>query len=336
MAGPGGGSHGGGGGRGGFSGGFSGGSFGGGRPGGFTGGSRPGGFGPMGMGGGYMPMGGWNPRPRNTGGGCCGIILFPIILLFFLGSFLTSFINTGYFSYNVVQYDEEVFQDFANAQYKREFGDSTAYEDNLMLVFLADEDDYEYYYIAWVGDHIDPEISNMLGNNQTELGWIMEESINQTNYKYSLDANLATVVRSLTKKIQKLNLESSYVCQEDHIQVNSHLTNHTTLDLTEATVNDALAEFTGVTGIPMVILVDDIVDVFGTEKSISMPKGSASAVPSSFLLIAVGLVFVVALAIGVKVIRDKKKRQDQQDFNHGANYQSNFGDFDDYYKKGGK
>ena len=53
-------------------------------------------------------------------------------------------------------------------------------------------------------------------------------------------------------------------------------------------------------------------------------------------MIAVGLVFVVALVIGIKAFSDKKKRQDQQDFNPGANYQRNYGDFDDHYKKGGK
>ena len=333
MAGPGGGSHGGGGGRGGFGGGFHGGSFGGGHPGGFAGGPRPGGFGPMGMGGGFMPMGGWNRRRRNTGGGCCGLILFPIIALVLLGSVLSTFISTGSFSNNVVEYDEEVFQDYANEQYKREFGSSAAYEDNLMLVFLADEAHYEYYYIAWVGDHIDPEISNMLGNNQTELGRIMADSINETNYKYSLDSNLATAVRSLTKEIERLGLESSYICQEDHGQVNSHLTNYTALEMTESTVNDALIAFTDTTGIPIVVVVDDITDVFGTEKTVSMSQGTASR---SFLMIAVGLVFVVALVIGIKAFSDKKRRQDQQDFNPGANYQRNYGDFDDHYKKGGK
>lgn len=335
MAGPGGGSHGGGGGRGGFSGGFSGGGFGGGHTGGFTGGPRPGGFGPMGMGGGFMPMGGWNRRRRNSGG-CCGLILFPIVFLILVGSVLSSFIRTGSFSYNVIQYDEEVFQDYANDQYKREFGSSTAFEDNLMLVFLADEEHYEYYYIAWVGDHIDPEISNMLGNNQTELGRIMERSINQTNYKYSLDSNLATVIRTLTDEIQDLGLESSYVCQEDRGQVDSHLTNYTTLELTESTVNDALNAFTDATDIPIVILVDDIVDVFGTQKTISAPKGSASAGTKSILLVVVGFAFVVAMIVGIKLLSDKKKQRDQQDFNPGANYQRNYGDFDDHYKKGGK
>ena len=326
MAGPGGGSHGGGGGRGGFSGGFGGGgSFGGGMSGGFR---------PTGMGGGYMPMGGWNRRTRNTGGGCCGVILMPVIILIMVISLVSSFIQTGSFSYNLVQYDEETFQDFANEQYKREFGSSTAYEDNLMLVFLTDEDHYEYYYIAWVGDHIDPRISNMLGNNQTELGWIMERSINETNYKYSLDANLAAVVRSLTEEIRNLGLASSYVCEEDHRQVSSHLTNHTTLELTESTVNDALNAFTDATGIPMVVLVDDIVDVFGTQKSVSVPSGAASAGAGNFLLIAVGLIFVAAFVIGIKVIRDKKKRRDQQDFNPGGSYQRNYSDFDSYYEKG--
>ena len=296
-----------------------------------------GGFRPP-MGGGFMPMGGgWHHRLRynRSGGGCCGIIFLPIIILIMVGSILTSTFRTGSFDYTMVRYDEEKFQDYANEQYAEEFGSSAAYEDNLLLTVLTDDDYYTFYYIAWVGDHVDPQIRDLLGNNQTVLGQLMEQSINQTNYKYSLDSDLAAVVRELTKEIEALGLADSYTCEEDHVQVASGLRNYTSnnasaLEMTESTVQEALTVFTETTGIPMVIVVEDGDDVFGVNRSIS----TSGATP--ILLIIVGIVFVVALIFGVKAVSNKKKRRDQQDFNSGGNYQRDYGDFDDYYKKGGR
>lgn len=161
-----------------------------------------------------------------------------------------------------VDYDEETFQDFANEMYEDEFGKSTAYEDNLLIVVLTDEDYYDYYYIAWVGDHIATDINYMFGDNDTELGEAMSDSINATSYKYSLDSNLAQVIETMEQKITALGLTSSFKCEENHAQVESHLTNKTNIDMTEQTVNDALENFTETTGIPIVIVVEDVDDVF--------------------------------------------------------------------------
>lgn len=163
-----------------------------------------------------------------------------------------------------VNYDENTFQDYANEQYKAEFGSSQAYEDNLLLVFLADaEECYDYYYIAWVGDHIASDINFMFGNEDTELGNAIAESVNENSYKYSLDSNIAHVVEAMQNHIASKSLESSFTCQEAHAQVTSHLTNKTALEMTEETVNTALQNFTQATGIPIVVVVDDIADVFG-------------------------------------------------------------------------
>ena len=288
MPGPGGGSHGGGGSRGGggFGGSHGGGGFGGPRGGGGFGGPHGGGFGgPHGgphMGGFSGPhMGGfgWRRRPpRYYGGGGClsgllSMFLVPIVLILFIVMFV--FYSCGSnvtrepennVENNVesisVDYDEETFQDFANEMYEDEFGKSTAYEDNLLIVVLTDEDYYDYYYIAWVGDHIATDINYMFGDNDTELGEAMSDSINATSYKYSLDSNLAQVIETMEQKITALGLTSSFKCEENHAQVESHLTNKTNIDMTEQTVNDALENFTETTGIPIVIVVEDVDDVF--------------------------------------------------------------------------
>lgn len=240
MAGPGGGGRAGGGGRG------------------FSGGSRGGGFHGGGFHGGHAPVGGM--YPRRGSGGCCGgflgMLVLPLFVIFMVIYLLIPGCSTN-------SYDEEKFQDYANEQYQAEFGASDAYEDNLLITVLVDEKEYySYYYIAWVGDHVDTQINHMLGNNDTELGQAMEACISETSYKYSLDSGLAQVMETMTEKIRALNLESSFTCSENHAQVKSHLTNHSDVEMTEDTVNRALEAFTEATGIPVVIVVEDMNKVF--------------------------------------------------------------------------
>ena len=240
MPGPGGGRNGGGGSRGSFGGGSYGGGSRGGFGGGFGGGYH-GGFGGPPRRGYYFggPFGGgfWGPRRYYYGGGGClggllGLIFVPVILILLSAVMLFATVGTAFSdvtSGGSVRYDENTFQDYADAQYRAEFGNSTAYEDNLLLVVLVDEDYYDYHYIAWVGDHIQTDINKLFGNEQTEFGRAIEANINVNSYKYSLDTNLAQVVEQMTTVIERKQLESSFKCKEEHIQVNSHVTNKTDL-----------------------------------------------------------------------------------------------------------
>ena len=266
----------------------------------------------------FPPMGGgWRPRPRRYGGGCLGgvlsMIFVPILLVIVVLCGLFSFVGSSVSTSAAgggVRYDEEAFQDYANEQYAEVFGRSTAYEDNLLIVFLADESHSDYYYIAWVGDHVDTEINYMLGNNSTELGQAMSACINETSYKYSLDSNLAQVMETMTQKIEALGLESSFTCDEEHIQTESRLKNNTELEMTASTVNQALTAFTDSTGIPAVIVVEDAEAVFG--KTIT---GSSIG---PVVLIAAIVILVVFLA--VKLVRRRKDNAD--------GYDSRYSDFD--------
>lgn len=226
------------------------------------------------------------------------MILAPIILVLFVILFLFSCVansatqQTG----SSVSYDEDKFQAYADRQYAAEFGDSSAYEDNLLITVLVEDDCYDYWYIAWVGDHIATDINYLFGGNSTELGQAMDSCINASSYRYSLDSNLAQVMETMTKEIIALELESSFKCTEDHAQVKSHLTNHSSLDLTESTVNDALTAFTDATGIPAVIVVADMDDVFGaTAATTASGTSSISPVAIVVLVVVVGVVLVVML-----------------------------------------
>ena len=326
MPGPGGGARGGGGSRGGFGGG---GSFGGGSRGGFGGGPRGGGFGPRGPHHHHRGFYGgfWGPRYYGYGGGCLGgmlsFLVVPFLLILFSGIILFSTIGSAFSNVTrggVSTYDEYKIQDYADQQYAIEFGATADYEDNLLIVFLVeDEQYYDYAFIAWVGDHVNPRINNMFGNEQTEFGRaIAASAINSDTYKFSLDSGIASVMYTMTDRADALGLDSSYICSNQDRDYKSHLTNRTDIDLTESTVNAALEHFTNTTGIPVVVVVEDIEDVF--------PK-TISFADIVTVIFALGMI-VVAIVIIVKAVKaNKKKTEDDGSYkgnnDNNGNYNNN-------------
>lgn len=279
MPGPGGGGRGGG-----FGGGSRGGSFGGGRgSGGFSGGHRPGGFG-----GGYRPRGFHRPfRPYfhmpffgfrrpfygyGYGGGCLGgllgIILVPFIIIILLLSFVAGIFGSfGRSVSNIASggnsiYNESVIQDYADMCYAEEFSKNSTYEDNILILFLVNEECDGYYTIAWVGDNIKSDITDMFGNEYTEYGQKIRSSISNY-YKHSIESNLRNVVNGMEQHVLDLNLKSSFIKQNGNHTYNSHLTNKSNLQIDDGIINEALVNFTESTDIPIVIVVEDIDDVFG-------------------------------------------------------------------------
>lgn len=297
MPGPGGGGHGGGGGF-----------HGGGGGGGFHGSPRGSGF----HGGRHYYGGGFWHRPYyyGGGGGCLGgifgaimaiILAIIIVVVFVIAIFGSSFetLKNG----GTITYNENKFQDYANSQYMAEFGSSPAYEDNILIVFLTYEDYNEYDYIAWVGDNIKYDINVLFGAEGTELGRAMYSEVNQTSYKYSLDSNLAAVMRKMKEKIASLGLGSSFEKQYEHGGIKSHSKNYTEVALSAETLDAALVEFTDSTGIPVVVVVEDAVDVFG-----KTTPGSAIAV-----IVIAAIVLIVIIALIIKSAKKSRAPRDKRE-----------------------
>ena len=222
-----------------------------------------------------------------------GLLLAPIILILIAGFMLMSVFGSAF---NLIAtggentYDENVFQDYANSQYAAVFGTTKDYEDNLLIVITVEDDEYyDYQFIAWCGDHIAPKINYMFGSNSSKLGVAIQNSaINSNSYKYSLDSGIASVVDTMREHIEALGLESSFTCETERVDYNSHLTNKTSLDVTEETVNEALMEFTESTGIPIVVVVEDIEEVF--PKTVSGFDVFSLIIAITFIVVAVILI----------------------------------------------
>ena len=297
MAGPGGGSRGGG---------FGGGSFG--------GGGNRGGFGGPGHRGPhhhhhhgfyYHHYGFYRPYGFfGIGGGFVSILLMPFLFLG-IATMIVIFSIFGMFG-NIAQggvtdYDEARFQEYADYEYRNAFGASTsaAYEDNILIVFLTNEEANDYYCIAWVGDHVDADINRLFGNQYTEFGTAIYENINVTNYKYSLDSNLALVVDQMADEISDLDVDKTFSCKEsEHNVAKSKLINRGVYNLNSETVNAALERFTEETGITMSIVVNNMDTVLGVDYS-----SMIMSIIIVLILVALSIFFIVK---GVQARRRKK------------------------------
>ena len=232
-------------------------------------------------------------RASGCGTGCLTAILvfiFIAVLVLILSASTSedSQITSGG---KTLIYDEEALQTYADEQYYNAFGGYDAYENNILLVLLTNDECDDYYAIAWVGDNVHGDINAMMGGD-TELGWAMYDNINLEYYAYSLDADLATVVKTIEDHILSLGLDSPFRDGSDFAPAESRLYNDTDLFLTQQTVDSALQAFTESTGIPMVIHVGEMEDVFRAKTSFGSIFNSG-ALP--FVLIVV--VVVVALMV---------------------------------------
>lgn len=320
MAGPGGGRSGGGFGGGSFGGGSRGGFSGGGFSGGsFGGGPRPGGFGgpphrpphhhhhgPHFHGPHWHYGGGW-----GFGGGLVAVILLLLFFAFFTFYLLMPADDVTVTYEDGIIYDEATMQDYANEKYMQYFGDSSAVEDNILLVFLTNEEADGYYTIAWVGDNINYEINSMFGE-YTEYGDALSQYINTNYFGYSLDTDFVSVINEMTQKINDLGLSSSFVSESDKSGVipESKFANLTGFELSTEIVDAALKVFTERTGIPCVIVVDYAEKVFNYVGSQSGEQVVTSATVSSGFgigVIALIAIVTVGIIVAIIVINNKKK-----------------------------
>ncbi len=264
MPGPGGGGRGGGFGGGGFGGGGSGGGNRGGigsAPGGNHGGSR-------GTGAPRPFFGGYYPR-RHYGfsgfGGCLGRIFYPVMIA--LTALILVFLLAGdafaeVFGGGVSRYDEKSLRDYADREYNAAFGDSSAYEDNLLIVFLTNKACDSYYCIAWAGDNLAEDAAALFGDETTPFGRTVQSSI-QPYYGSSLSSNLRNILEKMDDKVLEAAPQTRFRKEADRSRPASPaLVNHTVMYMNTALVEGALIAFTEATDIPTVIVVNRADNVF--------------------------------------------------------------------------
>ena len=253
----------------------------------------------------FFGYGGYYGYGGGCLGGLIGMFLAPFLMLVIVAALLFAMISSTISNVaagGVVRYDETKFQDYANTRYAEEFS-SQGYEDNLLIVFLTNDETDGYYCIAWVGDHVNYRINEMFGNENTVFGRTVNNSV-ASNYKYSLSSNLSMVMERMTDEVNALNLSSSFTCKESRGGAEqSHLRNYTDLTFSDATEN-SLKRFTEETGIPVVLVVDRAESVFG--------KGPMASDVIVLIFLAILLVFAIVWIVrAVKAYRERKNGDGQ-------------------------
>ena len=251
---------------------------------------------------------GFGPRYYGYGGGGClggllggfmGALMAPIILLLLVGVMMFGIIGSALSnaaSGGIISYDEEVFQDYADIEYNKAFGNSDATEDNILIVVLVNEETDGYYYIPWGGSNLVDDIYDLFDVGG-EFDKAMKGSI-QKYYAHSLDEDLTRVIETMTRKITNLDLESSFKKAYSHEKSpESHLENYTELSMSKTAVDDALQEFTVQTDIPVVLVVEDMEDVFGK----TLPMGDI------IILVILTALAVVAIVVIVRTVKNRSK-----------------------------
>ena len=237
-----------------------------------------------------------------------GALMAPFLLVIVAVVLLVGTLTSGFSTLlagGETQYNEERFQDYADEQYASAFGSySSTYEDNLLLTFLINDDYNDIYCIAWVGDNIVTDINNLFGNEYTALGRAVNQSIPSgpdSSYKYSLDSNIAQVMETMTDTVVALGEESSFNSPPSGSHAASRLINYTELPMTEATVNNALEGFTEATGIPAVVVVDNIDNVFARTLTTE----------AILVLILAVILIVIAIVMLVRWFRNRERKTEE-------------------------
>ena len=200
------------------------------------------------------------------------MMLLPLVLLTVVASLITGvFGSFGSSISNIANgghyiEDNKTVNDYCSSQYAKEFDDAVEYEDNILIIFLVDEDHEKYYTKVFVGYNVDDRIDSMFGGRYTEYGRQLTKNIGD-NYEHSLSRNLSATVRGMSDEINNLNLDSSFIDDMGSPgEYLSHVTNNSSLDISDETINSALTKFTEETKIPIVIVIDDMDNVL--DKSI--------------------------------------------------------------------
>ena len=193
-----------------------------------------------------------------------------------------------------VDYSEETAEQYALEQYEKAFGQESAYEDKILLVFFPYANHIDYDFIAMIGDDLTNTVYNSFRGSRSELERAMHNYISSTDYESTLSRNLSSVVDEMASTISYYGNPFRASCRDTvHVEGDSYLLNKSGLELDKDMVNQSLAEFTGATGIEMVLLVEEAAEVFGYVSPMPL------IVFSLFLLLVAGAI-IFAVVRGVK------------------------------------
>lgn len=225
-----------------------------------------------------------------------GIVLFPLLLTIlatvFFFMYLSPTVETIKKGGDTV-YSDQVADFYRTDSYNDIFGASSARDDNLLIVYLVNGEGNKYYCMSKVGSNVSDSVAKLFGNEASEFGKVVKGSMD-AEFKDTLGGSLRDIVDGMGDKIQGLKLSSSFKAESDKSSpAESRLINKSSISVSESELNASLTAFTADTGIPAVIIIDDIDTVFGRR----MPVGNIALLSVLVIVAVISVVTTVRKVI---------------------------------------
>lgn len=186
--------------------------------------------------------------------------IFCFLLLLCIPFFLSLFAG------GVVEYDEKKFQEYSDSKYNEIYGDTNCYEDNILIVFLIDEEDYEGFYIsARVGSHVSSDVRYIFDRYKSFFETSANQEVNGY-YKLSLDYDLSYVMDLCASEAPSYsNYRNNCDCTSSGITRNSKslVYNYSAIELNSNLLQASLDAFFNKTDVSISFVIDNMENVFG-------------------------------------------------------------------------
>ena len=247
-----------------------------------------------------------------------GIALFPVLLCIFAVVIFAVYLSPTIKMIKgdrPIVYNEQVASYYTESNYNDIYGTSSARNDNLLIVFLANEDCDQFYCFPMAGENIRKDVASVFSGKESAFGKALLEKIDlDRGYEYTLNDDLIYIIGKAEEKISSLNIASPFKNPSDRTNVvESHVVNNTTIELSSS-LDMALKDFTEETGIAITVIVDKAETVLGLKSPTS----------NILFLTVVGgtAIFFVVKAI-IKIVRRVRFEKNPQLFYKPTIYDQN-------------
>ena len=233
--------------------------------------------------------------------------IFMGISFIFMGIVVLIAFNTSIFGFDFYEtqykYDEEKIQHYTNDKYNEIYGDTNCYEDNILIVLLVeDEKYYDYYYCAWIGDHINSQYGNYFISDYS----LLEQRMNNFDeyYYYTLDYELASIIDRFNEDISN-GQYPCYICNCYNRDSISYVYNESRMNDSFNALTDAVNSFHEETGISMSFVIEDMDALFEKDHSGNCLRIITILLPCIFIIAGICLIVVI---IKNKIKYEKEKK----------------------------
>lgn len=145
---------------------------------------------------------------------------------------------------------EEELHDYANMQYHTVFRKSNRYENNILLLYVVNEDGTAFDAIAWVGDDVPSKTKFMLSRDEIKQG------INENDYINQLSSDISIFIENLAQEVQPAEKPSTKIYSVD---------NQSNLYVDTKQIEASLETFSNMHGYGVSVIIADYDDVLAKE-----------------------------------------------------------------------